>query len=139
MPAGLVNSTLNADGAGLIYTWIRNLAPDTSPEIVTPMDSDVASIFASEGCYLCHGNGEQSAGLDLEAADWKDQLVGVAAGSVSDGGVCTGSVRVTAADAATSLLYQKITRTHTCGDSMPFGATLRATDAATIANWINNL
>jgi hypothetical protein len=141
MPAGLVNSTLTADGAGLIYTWIRNLAADTSTVIANPADSDVASIFASEGCYLCHGNGEQSAGLNLEAADWKDRLVGVAAGSVSDGGVCTGtgSVRVAARDAAASLLYQKITRTHTCGDSMPFGATLRAKDAATIANWINNL
>jgi len=139
MPAGLVSSTLTADAAGLIYTWIRNLETDTSTVIVTPTDADVASIFSTAGCYLCHGNNEQSAGLDLEAADWRDQLVGAAAGSAAAGGVCTGSVRVVANNAMSSLLYQKVTRTHSCGDSMPFGATLRANDAATIANWINNL
>jgi endonuclease/exonuclease/phosphatase family metal-dependent hydrolase len=139
MPAGLVNSTLTADAAGLIYTWIRNLETDTSTEIANPMDADVASIFSTAGCYLCHGNNEQSAGLDLEAADWRDQLVGAAAGSAAAGGVCTGSVRVVASNADSSLLYQKVTRTLSCGDSMPFGATLRANDAATIANWINNL
>jgi hypothetical protein len=138
MPAGLSNFTLTADGAGLIYTWIRNLAADTSTVIANPTDSAVASIFAADGCYLCHGNDEQSAGLNLQAADWKDQLVGIAAGSTSDGGVCTGS-RVVAGDAASSLLVQKVTRTQGCGDSMPFGATLRANDAATIANWIDNL
>ncbi len=145
MPAGLVSSTLTADGAGLIYTWIRNLVADTSTVIASPTDADVASIFASEGCYLCHGNNEQSAGLDLEAADWKDQLVGAAAGLTATGlpgvgAMCTG-IRVVAKNPAASLLYQKITRTPgpSCGVTMPFGATLRANDAATIANWINNL
>jgi|GEM_PF-6285279 len=141
MPAGLVSSTLTADAAGLIYTWIRNLVPDPTSVIANPMDFEVASIFSTAGCYLCHGVGEQSAGLDLEAVDWKDQLVGTAAGSAAEGGVCsgTGSVRVVANDPASSLLYQKVTRTHSCGDSMPFGATLRTNEAATIANWINNL
>ena len=140
MPAGLVSSTLTADAAGLIYTWIRDLVPDPTSVIANPTDLEVASIFSTAGCYLCHGNDEQSAGLDLQAVDWKDQLVGIAAGSTM-GGMCsgTGSVRVVANDPASSLLYQKVTRTHSCGDTMPFGATLRATEAATIANWINNL
>ncbi len=77
------------------------------------------------------------------AADWKDQLVGAAAGLTATGlpgvgAMCTG-IRVVARDSTGSLLYQKITRRHSCGDSMPFGATLRANDAATIANWIANL
>lgn len=141
MPAGLVSSTLTADAAGLIYTWIRNLVPDPTSMIANPTDLEVASIFSTAGCYLCHGIDEQSAGLDLEAVDWKDQLVGIAAGSAAEGGVCTGSVRVVANDPAASLLYQKITRTPGpgCGDTMPFGATLRANDATTIANWINKL
>ncbi|MCZ6587798.1 MAG: hypothetical protein O7B24_07645, partial [Alphaproteobacteria bacterium] len=121
------------------YTWIRNLEADTSTVLANPIDADVASIFSTAGCYLCHGIDEQSAGLDLQAVDWKNQLVGIAAGSAAEGGVCTGSVRVVATDPASSLLYQKVTRTHSCGDSMPFGATLRTNEAATIANWINNL
>ena len=67
--------------------------------------------------------------------DWKGNLVDFASASMD----CDGETRVVSGNPVTSLLYQKIMGTQSCGTSMPYGALLDPSDAETIFNWINSL
>lgn len=89
----------------------------------------VRTIFNGD-CVSCHSASNPRGGLDLQT-DPQAALVGVASPT-------WGTVLVVAGDAASSLLYQKVTGTQgTAGDSMPPGSTLGSADAETVRAWID--
>lgn len=129
---------------GPVDTGPRDTGPvDTGPRDTGVRDTgtvDAGSAFAptyailAAACVRCHGT---SGGLDLSTESLAyTNLVGVAA----RGGTCAGGsrVRVVRGNATMSLLYQKLTNTQDCGNSMPRGAAaLNATQLTTIRTWIN--
>jgi hypothetical protein len=96
-------------------------------------EAAVEAIFAAECTMMgCHGS-SAAAGLDLSGADWIDQLVGRAASQ------CDGRVRVIPGDLEGSLLYEKVAGPTDCGQEMPVGNPLPASDVDCIATWIQGL
>jgi hypothetical protein len=88
--------------------------------------AQVHELLVCEKCgnSLCHG---PAAGLHLSGVSRSEFYVslvgsdalGAPAGSVSDGGECTGTRRVVPGDPDNSLLYLKLANRARCGDGMP--------------------
>ena len=108
----------------------------------TPTFTEIyTTIFATNGCTTHHAGATPSGGLDMstQAKAYAD-LVGVAA--VTPKGetpACSGD-RVVAGNAATSLLYEKVSETKPpCGVQMPKGGPYLSTaEQNMIKDWINS-
>jgi hypothetical protein len=89
--------------------------------------NQIQPIFNSQ-CTGCHGG---TGGLTITAGASYNNLVNVNAQSS-----CPSLKRVLPNDASNSVLYRKVSGT-TCGQQMPQGGALSATDITLIRNWIN--
>ncbi len=154
-----------AGGAAIIHRWIRNLGPNgdgagfNKQTIADPTDQDIKDLVNEYGCTACHStvgvpewNGSTRvlseavdvgplAGLDLSGtpAEIRQELLDDAEGIQNRGtGASKDQVGCSGFGSRLNILYSKVNpeRTGTCGDTMPFGATMDAADAQTIYNWI---
>jgi hypothetical protein len=92
--------------------------------------NDIAPMLSS--CNGCHTNTDNS----ISDFTVHSQLVGAIAATSTP---CDGRTRVVAGSASTSLLYQKLAGTHTCGNRMPDGGPYwSASDLSKLAAWIND-
>ena len=88
----------------------------------------IQPLFNSQCTGSCHGS---NGGLSLAAGSSYTNLVNIQAQSS-----CVSLKRVLPNDAANSVLYKKVSGT-TCGEQMPQGSSLNASDIALIKDWIN--
>jgi hypothetical protein len=106
-----------------------------------PTFTDVyTKVIMTNSCTLHHAPPTLSGGLDMstQAKAYSD-LVGVPATTpAGETPACTGD-RVVAGDAASSLLYEKVSEAKPpCGAQMPLGLTpISAADMTMIKDWIN--
>ncbi|MGA3286906.1 MAG: hypothetical protein ABSD46_05750 [Bacteroidota bacterium] len=91
--------------------------------------NQIQPIFNSQ-CAGCHGGG--LGGLTITAGNSYNNLVNVNAQLN-----CTSLKRVLPFDAANSALYRRVSGTTTCGEQMPQGGALSASDITLIRDWIN--
>jgi hypothetical protein len=100
-----------------------------------PTWTTVYTTIIQPGCS-CHVSGASGSLAMPNQATAYTNLVGVSADGLSCGS--SGLDRVVAGDADSSLLYQKVAGTASCGARMPFmGAPLPAGQVADIQAWIN--
>ena len=97
--------------------------------------ADVRPIFQANCTQsICHDASQPAGELDLSSADPAGQMLNVGSS------LCTDQVRLVAGDPNRSLLWLKLTgQAPDCGDPMPIGGTLSATDLGCIEQWITNL
>ena len=90
-------------------------------------DPDISTIFTNNGCDGCHSDGFPSGGLSLDSYD-----------NLFGDGDCE-ETYVVAFNANSSFLFDKINNdgSVSCGDPMPQGGDLNATEIADIEEWIN--
>jgi hypothetical protein len=117
-------------------------APPSAPKPNAPTFAEIyADVLTPNQCTSCHAPGGEGAFLDLSTqAIAYTNLVGVKA----SGPACSGSDldRVVAGDAATSLLYAKISEANPpCGVQMPYGCSgsscMAESEQSEIQAWIN--
>jgi hypothetical protein len=114
----------------------------SAPKSTAPTFAEIyADVLTPNQCTSCHAPGGEGAFLDLSTqASAYTNLVGVKA----SGPACSGSDldRVVAGDAATSLLYSKISEPNPpCGVQMPYGCSgsscMVESEQSEILAWIN--
>jgi hypothetical protein len=99
-----------------------------------PATDDVKALLNSKGCMGCHSGSTPAAGMNLQAANWTDNLIGQP--SQTDSMV----QRVRRGDAAASMLARKLRGTPGSGSQMPPGGPfLSGTELTQVDNWINGL
>ncbi len=94
--------------------------------------AEVVNIFA-ESCSqsLCHDAEAPAADLDLTVADPVTSFAG------QPGSFCSDALLLDPGSPSTSLLWTKVSdESASCGDSMPVGGTLPASDVDCIESWI---
>jgi hypothetical protein len=110
---------------------------------LAPTFTNVYATIIGTVCKGCHtgGSGETDGKLLMDTqADAYTNLVGSGSGVPAAGSGCatSGEDRVVKGDSATSLLWQKVNGTQTCGSRMPLGeGDLTQAQIALIAAWIN--
>jgi hypothetical protein len=108
-------------------------ATSAAPETFT----DVYTTILGPTCSTCHNpSGDKFLDMSTQAAAYTN-LVNVKASGPACG--ASGETRVVPSDAATSLLYQKVSMaTPNCGAQMPYGKPAISTDdQEKILNWID--
>ena len=101
-PGEIDNPDVFLTGAG------GGACPDVETEIFVTKCSEQAG---------CHNADDMAASLDLGSPGVESRIVGVPGTST-----CSGEILADPNDAASSLLYTKLTDAPTCGTTMPFGA-----------------
>jgi hypothetical protein len=99
------------------------------------LECNVPQLFAERcGGDICHSSGESTAaGLDLTSPGLESRVSGV------PGNNCAGVLAISASP-ETSLLYQKVAETPTCGAQMPInGEHLSEGELICLRNWISGL
>ncbi len=124
------NSTTSGSVAGV--TTSDSTTGGTAPACTI---DTVRQIFAGNcSASVCHDSVQAAAGLDLSGADPAGQMLGVPSS------LCAGSIRLVAGSPEQSLLWQKLSQSQpACGDPMPLGSTLNATDLGCVRQWIVDL
>ena len=103
--------------------------------------SEVYTIINCNGCGLCHG-GQGGLTFTGGKSEVYEGLVGSdpmgkPAGTVAEGGLCTGQRRVVPGMPEQSVLLAKVAGTQMCGAAMPpTGATFTAAQVERIRSWI---
>ncbi len=115
--------------------------PDTgAPAPLDPTFTNVYATIISTTCASCHGTatGEGAVGGDL-LMDTKQDSFTALVNTAAAGEACgtSGEKRVVPSSSATSLLWQKVNGTQTCGSRMPLGGQLEQAQIDLIAAWIN--
>jgi hypothetical protein len=91
-------------------------------------------LAAACGTNGCHGAIAPALGLDLMSPGLEERLVNASAAG------CGEKLLVVPRDAASSYLLQKVLEHEpSCGERMPLGTEMPATEAACIQNWIQSL
>jgi len=89
-------------------------------DLTCNLDVPTQILEAKCGGSICHGEGGDSAGLDLVSPGIESRLIGAA---TEAGGVCDGELLIDPGSPDTSLLYRKaVPDLVDCGESMPYGA-----------------
>jgi mono/diheme cytochrome c family protein len=153
----IYTASLTALAAGLLFACGNGDDDDTSTIVDTdsgtsdaattpdaaPLDPTFTNVYATilgGVCAQCHGaatgDGALSGGLLMDTKqDAYSALVNVAAAGEACG--TSGETRVVPSSSATSLLWQKVNGTQTCGGRMPLGGELEQAQIDLIAAWIN--
>jgi hypothetical protein len=97
---------------------------------------DRAAAIIDKNCKACHNAEALLGGLDLVSPGVETRLVD----QPSSDSECASLKRIDSANPADSFLLEKIESTDpACGDPMPFGSRLAATDIDCLKAWVNGL
>jgi hypothetical protein len=106
----------------------ERFGPATCP---APLDVPTAIFLRSCADRLCHDSTEPAAELDLSGSDVLDQLIDVPSSQ------CADWLRIDSELPEESLLLEKLEETFpSCGDRMPLGERLPATELACVRDWV---